>query len=119
MNAIVKSKTSATSTLKPMKQVIVVRWEESEAGWGTRPDGYSLHKDDAAARQFIQDYWAKMPKQVPEEYSRPLGQYIGEVTDAVYESVCESGTGVRSFKRDYPPQLGQPKGNFVLTDISE
>ena len=30
-----------------MKKVFVVEWEEYEKGWGTRPDGYSVHTSPA------------------------------------------------------------------------
>lgn len=42
-----------------MPQVIVQKWEESERGWGTRPDGYSIHPDDAARKRFMR--WRLVP----------------------------------------------------------
>ena len=48
-------------------------WTESEAGWGQRRDGYSYHLDAESAKSFIKDYWDKMPKTTPSEYSRPEG----------------------------------------------
>lgn len=55
-------------------QVIRQDWLESERGWGFRPDGYSLHLSEEDRVQFINDYWARMPDYVPDEYSRPSGE---------------------------------------------
>ena len=49
----------------------LLQWEESEAGWGTRPDGYSVHADPDAARAYVAAYWARMPERPPAEYERP------------------------------------------------
>ena len=55
--------------------VWVLEWEESERGWGCRPDGYSVHASKADCRNFVAAYWAGMPDRVngeaPDEYSRP------------------------------------------------
>jgi len=49
-------------------------WTESERGWGMRPDGISLHVDEAEMQRYIKDYWDGMPKETPHEYSRPEGR---------------------------------------------
>lgn len=54
--------------------ILVQRWEESERGWGTRPDGYSIHLSKKDLDIFINEYWEKMPNQVPDVYSRPYGE---------------------------------------------
>jgi hypothetical protein len=61
--------------------VIRQRWEESERGWGIRPDGYSLHLTYQDAIVYIREYWDLMPSYVPDEYSRPSG----EPTEAMVE----------------------------------
>lgn len=52
-------------------------WEESEAGWGTRPDGYTLHvrvEDIDAFLKVMRDGEYETYKgAVPPEYSRPSG----------------------------------------------
>lgn len=58
-----------------------IDWIEYERGWGTRPDGSTLHKDRAAAEQYIRDYWARMPDrgpngEIPDEYSAPGEPYL-------------------------------------------
>jgi hypothetical protein len=59
-----------------MQAAIMVEWMESEAGWGQRPDGYSLHLSKDDAEKYIRDYWAGMPPRdehgrPPEVYERP------------------------------------------------
>ena len=69
------------------KKVICQKWEESEGGW-TRPDGYTLHLSDADRKKFIEAYWARMPKAVPDEYSRPNGTpYECEVDEKTFKEV--------------------------------
>lgn len=85
--------------------VICQKWEESELGWGTRPDGYSLHLTEADRKAFIEDYWATMPASAPEEYSRPDGTpYSAEVDAETFQKVKASKNGTRSFS-------GTPPGN--------
>jgi hypothetical protein len=51
--------------------VWIMEWEESERGWGVRPDGFSIHPSQENYREFLADYWAKMPNETPDEYERP------------------------------------------------
>lgn len=53
--------------------LICQQWEESERGWGCRPDGFSLHRTEADRKAFVEAYWARMPNRAPSEYSRPTG----------------------------------------------
>ena len=53
--------------------VVVQEWLESERGWGTRPDGYSLHLSEEDRKEYIAAYWEIMPDHAPNEYSRPTG----------------------------------------------
>lgn len=39
-----------------MNTAILETWTESEAGWGTRPDGGSLHLTKEDYKKFIDDY---------------------------------------------------------------
>jgi hypothetical protein len=55
-------------------QVLRQEWLESERGWGTRPDGYSLHLTEADRQAYIKAYRAKMPGAVPDEYARPASR---------------------------------------------
>jgi len=58
---------------KELETIIYVSWEESERGWGTRPDGCSLHITGEDYNQFLKTYWKGMPEETPDEYSRPAG----------------------------------------------
>lgn len=63
-------------------KVVVQRWLESERGWGTRPDGVSIHLNDADRQEYINRYWGSMPDYTPDEYSRPhLDAFTRDVTD--------------------------------------
>lgn len=53
--------------------VILQYWEESEEGWGVRPDGVSIHLTLDDCGLFIKEYWDSMPDAVQYEYSRPIG----------------------------------------------
>ena len=56
-----------------MPTVVRQDWEESERGWGERPDGYSLHLSEEDRVAYIDAYWARMPDAIQDEYSRPCG----------------------------------------------
>ena len=69
--------------------------EETERGWGTRPDGFSLHVSHDALARYIKEYWSTMPKAVPYEYSRPDGTpYEVGVSDEVFARIEASGDGI-------------------------
>lgn len=81
-----------------MKTVFRVDWLESEFGFGTRPDGYSLHLSEEDSEEFIKEYWTTMPKEVPDEYTRPnCRAYRYEVEDKVYEEIKKSKNGIRIY----------------------
>jgi len=74
-------------------------WTESEAGWGQRRDGYSYHLDAESAKSFIKDYWDKMPKTTPSEYSRPDGEPESITTTLDhYIKVSETKNGLRTWE---------------------
>jgi len=80
-------------------QVVVQKWEESERGWGVRPDGYSIHPDKAARDRYIDAYWEDMPDSVPDEYSRPCGSpYLSTVEKVNFEGK----DGIRFWENNYP-----------------
>lgn len=63
-------------------KLFIQHWEESERGWGIRPDGYSLHLTRQDAVDYVkkamdnqEQYYIKQGvKGVPDEYSRPCGE---------------------------------------------
>lgn len=73
--------------------VLAMKWEESERGWGTRPDGYSFHLTEADYDAYIKAFWDRQPKEVPDEYERPVFGYklvAVTVPDALYEKIVQS-----------------------------
>ena len=87
--------------MKNLKQIIYVGWEESERGWGTRPDGCSLHLTLNDFKAFEQAYWKRMPKQVPDEYSRPADSpIIVGASPNLYRKIRASKNGVRYYESE-------------------
>ncbi len=71
--------------------VIRLDWEESERGWGVRPDGCSLHLTQKDCERYVKKYWVGMPKEAPDEYSRPSGNpYPVQVSQKLYSELLES-----------------------------
>jgi hypothetical protein len=58
-----------------MNKVILQIWEESERGWGTRPDGFSMHIDQKERDRYIQAIYdgRKSDTTIPNEYERIVG----------------------------------------------
>jgi len=81
-----------------MPVVIYQLWEESEAGWGARPDGFTVHKNAEDQKAFIKEYWDKQPAgPTPAEYTRPDGNgFPMELveTDELYIKLIQSKNGV-------------------------
>ena len=84
----------------------MVRWRESERGWGQRPDGWSLHLSVADANGYIADYWSRQPAVVPSEYSFPSTEphpVPGQVlTNDEVISVHTCPLGLRRYDNNYP-----------------
>lgn len=83
--------------------VVKQNWEESELGWGVRPDGYSLHLNAEDRNSFVTEYWDRMPNETPVEYSRPAGEprYIPvEITvfNSLKKAQKEGKPGLRFYK---------------------
>lgn len=84
-------------------KAICQKWEESERGWGTRPDGYTLHLNLEDMEKFIEEYWAGMPDQAPSEYSRPCGTPYACIVDLkTYEEIKSTKHGLSHYDNDYP-----------------
>ena len=82
---------------REMKQAWYMSWEESEAGWGTRPDGCSLHETSEHYRSYERAYWAKMPDVVPDEYCISAGELCQvSVSPTLYERIkdCSNRHGL-------------------------
>lgn len=80
-----------------MLSVYRIDWEESERGWGTRDDGYSLHATKNDAEKYVEDYWEGMPNCVPDEYSRPGKPYLFEVDKKMHDEIQDK-RNIRNYK---------------------
>ncbi len=86
-------------------ELVVQKWEESERGWGVRPDGYSLHLTEPDRAEYIKSYWDRMPKAAPSEYTRPSGNpYQAKVSDLTEEELTALHVehGIRRRDNNYP-----------------
>ena len=84
-----------------LEEVVYVSWEESERGWGTRPDGCSLHLTESDFQAFEKEYWKRMPHEVPDEYSRPAGEpVIAYVNKKIYKDIKKSKNGIRLWSHE-------------------
>jgi len=81
------------------RKVWCQQWEESERGWGQRPDGYSLHLTEKQAETYSKNKTGDAHKRyveaggtgVPEVYWRPCGQpYEVGVDKETYDKVSEA-----------------------------
>jgi hypothetical protein len=87
-----------------MDQAFVLTWTESERGWGTRPDGYSVHISAEEARQYVDRHWASFPQgqAAPDEYDRPDSEKpFGVVLqDAAFARMLKEKKSIRLWQRD-------------------
>jgi hypothetical protein len=94
------------SSLSVGRTVVCQKWEERERGWGSRPDGYTLHLTEAHRRRFVQEQWDALPDVAPDEYSCPCGTpYTCQVTEEVYQELQQHG-GSRWYRGPYPGSGG-------------
>lgn len=90
------------SNKKEEYQVICQPWLESERGWGVRPDGFSFHLSENDLKQYVKDYWAEMPAENPDEYSRPDGEpFKRTVKLSFYEKIVASKNGIRCYDKEF------------------
>lgn len=83
-----------------MNRAYYIQWEESERGWGVRPDGYSLHltAEDAlihklkVLKQQADYYKGKGPNYVPDEYTRVGSEGEIMVPDEIYAKLEKERT---------------------------
>ena len=77
-----------------MQKVYLQHWEESERGWGVRPDGCSLHLDLIKHKSYVEDvYNQRDTDTIPHEYDRVVGEPIEVmISDVMFEELNKSGT---------------------------
>lgn len=70
-----------------MNKVVLQIWEESERGFGTRPDGCSVHIDSKERERYINSIYErrKSNSSIPNEYDRIVGEGIDVfIEDALF-----------------------------------
>ncbi|MDB4278910.1 hypothetical protein N9917_04850 [Deltaproteobacteria bacterium] len=75
----------------PRRLVLCQDWEESERGWGVRPDGFTLHLNRADWKAYVTEYNNAFNNQrtVPNEYTRVSGgPRLVEVSEEMYQKVA-------------------------------
>jgi len=79
-----------------MNRVLLQFWEESERGYGVRPDGASLHIDIIAYNEYIQNiYKNRDSENVPNEYDRIVGEVIESLVSNDIYSILLSENSLR------------------------
>lgn len=114
----------ATKKRDPKELTVVCqRWEESERGWGVRPDGYSLHLTEAHRAAYIVNYTKDRVGPAPDVYDRPDGDpYVARVDRATYDDVKKKSRkkGIRVFNNVYPSPSSQsrmPKNGWQYSGV--
>lgn len=75
--------------------IIVQDWEESERGWGVRPDGHSIHLSMEECKEFSKEFWVKekenkAPGYVPDCYTRESGKpYPFDTNQKTYKMLLQ------------------------------
>jgi len=78
-----------------MNRCYLQRWEESERGWGIRPDGCSLHINEEFHRRYLNEIYTIRQSEVlvPDEYERVSGPLIEcFISDTLFELVKEKNS---------------------------
>lgn len=102
-----------------MFPVVVQKWEETERGWGTRPDGWTMHLTEEDRTAFCKAFWDREKKSnpsgvAPDEYSRESGSpYIMDVNEETYEKIRASKNGIWG-EGNMPPEGKQGRTGFVV-----
>jgi len=75
-----------------MNKCIFQFWEESERGWGIRPDGCSIHLNKEELNAYIQNIYKNRLDEVPDEYDRIVGLPVEcFISDQLYDKLNQSG----------------------------
>ncbi len=112
-----------------MKPIVVQAWEETERGWGCRPDGFSLHLSVADCEAYRKKHWDDEKKLnagggVPDEYTRESGNpQLIDVEDNIYNKLVElkknKKNGIRVWCRDIKAISKEPEFDSKETLANE
>lgn len=86
--------TATTAT----KTVFVQNWEESERGWGVRPDGFTVHISKDQLFGYVAWYNKAFNNlsEAPDEYTRVSGAPIEvEVTEELFDKIKKEAQAKR------------------------
>jgi hypothetical protein len=83
-----------------MNKVILQLWEESERGWGTRPDGCSIHIDLKNQKEYIKKFYEDRSGDAPDVYERVVGDPIEAFIDDKLYVIIERDKTVRLFENE-------------------
>jgi hypothetical protein len=102
-----KKKAPAKPKVAKKHPIVVQEWEESERGWGVRPDGASLHLTESDRAAYVKDFWDREKQRnpsstVPDEYSRTSGSpFVMDVDTKTYNQIKKSKNGVMLWQSEY------------------
>ncbi len=86
-----------------LHMVVAQDWEERERGWGSRPDGKTIHLTKTDCEAYCKEYAKNQDDSykkdggvgVPDEYSCPVGNpYNMGVNTEIYEQLKQSKNGI-------------------------
>jgi len=76
-----------------MNKCILQFWEESERGWGVRPDGCSIHLNVEHYNLYLKGIYNNRGDIVPNEYDRIVGDYIYcFLSDSLYGEILKKNS---------------------------
>lgn len=78
----------------------LVSWEESERGWGKRPDGYSLHASVEDFQGYMAEYKSRLPAKLPDEYSLPDSEPVAVVLSPALARRLDAEPSLRFWNSD-------------------
>ena len=64
-----------------MNKCVFQLWEESERGFGTRPDGCSIHIDSDNRNNYIKSIYDSRKDEVPNIYDKIIGSELEAFID--------------------------------------
>jgi len=84
-----------------MNRIVLQLWEESEKGWGVRPDGCSIHIDNISRDNYVNSIYKDRSDVVPDSYDRVIGDPIEAfIGDLLYKTL-EMESSIRLMEHEF------------------